>query len=33
MTNLSSETDRIGGVPTAKFGKVLDVELKIQHQT
>ena len=28
MTNLSSDTDRIGGVPTSKFGEVLDVEPK-----
>ena len=28
MTNLSSETDNIGGVPTVKFGEVLDVEPK-----
>ena len=28
MTNLSSDPDKIGGVPTAKFGEVLDVEPK-----
>ena len=28
MTNLSSDPDKIGGVPTEKFGEVLDVEPK-----